>query len=183
MAGRALAFVLALTIPWAALSVASAQEPVPPRIYHGEIQATSSVCGGGTITLETNGDMTYVSAISIEQFNVSGDGVTSVPLYLSSRFDPGTVPIAEGGDFANAYFRSPYEPSLEAVHGGSDAGVGYAFTLGLRYAYLTMMVLLLVGIALSAFKAHPQPGGRGRPLEETPGRQVRESQAAASHPD
>lgn len=112
-------------IAGANVGTASAQVPGPPRIYEGEIQTISSVCGGGTITLETDAGMTYVSAISTEGFNVSGDGVTSVPLYLNSRFDPETVPIDEGGDFEGAYFRNPQEPSLEATVEGTVSDVQF----------------------------------------------------------
>ena len=61
-----------------------------------------------------------------------------------------------------------YEPSLEAVRGGSDAGVSYAFTLGLRHAYLTMMGLLLVAMAVSVLQVRPEPSPRGGQLEEAP---------------
>jgi EmrB/QacA subfamily drug resistance transporter len=43
-----------------------------------------------------------------------------------------------------------FEPSLNAVQETTGAGVGYAFTVGLRNAYLVMMVLLLAGMAMSA---------------------------------
>ena len=61
-----------------------------------------------------------------------------------------------------------YEPSLEAVRGGSGAGVGHAFTLGLRHAYLTMMGLLLVAMAVSVLKVRPEPSRRGEQLGEAP---------------
>ena len=43
-----------------------------------------------------------------------------------------------------------FEPSLDAVVETTGAGVGHAFTVGLRNAYLVMMVLLLIGMAVSA---------------------------------
>lgn len=61
-----------------------------------------------------------------------------------------------------------YEPSLGAVGGGGGAGVSYAFTLGLRNAYLTMMGLLLVAMAVSVLQDHPEPSRRGGQLEEAP---------------
>ena len=61
-----------------------------------------------------------------------------------------------------------YEPSLDAVRGGSGAAVSYAFTLGLRYAYLTMMGLLLVAMAVSVLQVSPEPSRRGGQLEEAP---------------
>ncbi|MCI0823961.1 MAG: MFS transporter [Chloroflexi bacterium] len=61
-----------------------------------------------------------------------------------------------------------FEPSLEAVRGGSGAGVTYAFTLGLRHAYVTMMGLLLVAMAVSVLQVSPEPSPRAGQLEETP---------------
>ena len=43
-----------------------------------------------------------------------------------------------------------FEPSLDAVRDTTASGVGHAFTVGLRNAYLVMMGLLLIGMALSA---------------------------------
>ena len=51
-----------------------------------------------------------------------------------------------------------YEPSLEAVQvggAGGVAGVGSAFTAGLRYTYLAMTALLLLAMALSALRGRP----------------------------
>lgn len=45
-----------------------------------------------------------------------------------------------------------YEPSLAAVSSDAEVGVRQAFTLGIRNAYLGMMVLLLLAMAVSAFK-------------------------------
>ena len=42
-----------------------------------------------------------------------------------------------------------FEPSLNAVRETAGAGVGHAFTLGLRNAFMIMMVLLLIGMTLS----------------------------------
>ena len=54
-----------------------------------------------------------------------------------------------------------FEPSLNAVRETTGAGVAHAFTVGLRNAYMVMMVLLLIGVAVSALKgesiAHVQP--------------------------
>jgi EmrB/QacA subfamily drug resistance transporter len=46
-----------------------------------------------------------------------------------------------------------FEPSLDAVRGTTEAGVGQAFTVGLRNAYLVMMGLLLIGMSVSAVNA------------------------------
>ncbi len=50
-----------------------------------------------------------------------------------------------------------YEPSLEAVKTGGAAGVGGAFTMGLRYTYLTMAGLLLTAMVISALPRRPAP--------------------------
>ena len=52
-----------------------------------------------------------------------------------------------------------YEPSLDAVQAGGAAGVGHAFTVGLRYTYLTMTVLLLAATGISALRGRPAEGG------------------------
>jgi hypothetical protein len=45
-----------------------------------------------------------------------------------------------------------HEPTLAAVQCGVDSGVCNAFTLGMRNAYRAMTVMLLLGMAISAFK-------------------------------
>ena len=44
-----------------------------------------------------------------------------------------------------------FEPSLEAVRGEAE-GVDQAFTLGLRYAFLAMMSIIVVSLTLSALQ-------------------------------
>ena len=61
-----------------------------------------------------------------------------------------------------------YEPSLDAVRSGGGAGVGDAFTSGLRNAYLTMMGLLLVSMAVSVLTVNPEPSRVGGQAEEAP---------------
>ena len=58
-----------------------------------------------------------------------------------------------------------YEPSLEAVRSAGGAGVGDAFTLGLRNAYLTMMGMLLVAMAVSVLTVNPEPSRAGGEME------------------
>ena len=62
-----------------------------------------------------------------------------------------------------------FEPSLEAVRGDA-AGVSHAFTVGLRYAFLAMMGMLLLAMTISALQpgrvAQPAPAGSGG-LEES----------------
>ena len=45
-----------------------------------------------------------------------------------------------------------FEPSLDAVRETTGSGVGHAFTVGLRNAYMVLIILLLVAMAISAFK-------------------------------
>ncbi len=47
-----------------------------------------------------------------------------------------------------------YEPSLDAVRHGTASGVGAAFTVGMRYAFFTMIGALLVALFLSALPTH-----------------------------
>ncbi len=63
-----------------------------------------------------------------------------------------------------------YEPSLDAVRNGSVTGVGAAFTVGLKYAYITMMGSLLVALFLSALPTHRegQTGPAPAPAEPAP---------------
>ncbi len=42
-----------------------------------------------------------------------------------------------------------FEPSLNAIRETAGAGVGHAFSVGLRNSYLIMMVLLLIAMTLS----------------------------------
>jgi len=59
-----------------------------------------------------------------------------------------------------------YEPSLDVVRSGGGAGVGDAFTLGLRNAYLAMMGLLLVAMAVSILQVRPEPSRTGGEMGE-----------------
>jgi hypothetical protein len=56
-----------------------------------------------------------------------------------------------------------FEPNLNAVQDGGASGVSQAFTSGLRNAYMTMAGLLLLAMALSAFKF-----GQFKELEPAP---------------
>ena len=53
-----------------------------------------------------------------------------------------------------------FEPSLEAVRDEAE-GVGHAFTVGLRYALLVMMGMVLTAMTLSALQR-----GRAAAVEE-----------------
>ena len=61
-----------------------------------------------------------------------------------------------------------YEPSLDAVRSGGGAGIADAFTSGLRHAYLIMMGLLLVAMAVSVLTVNPEPSGADGQVEEVP---------------
>ena len=61
-----------------------------------------------------------------------------------------------------------YEPSLEAVRSGGGAGVGEAFTSGLRNAYFIMMGLLLVSMAVSVLTVNPELSRADGQVEEVP---------------
>jgi hypothetical protein len=61
-----------------------------------------------------------------------------------------------------------FEPSLDAVRSGGGAGVGDAFTFGLRNAYLIMMGLLLVAMAVSVLTVNPETSRLGDQVEEAP---------------
>jgi len=54
------------------------------------------------------------------------------------------------------------------VRSGGGAGVGEAFTSGLRNAYFIMMGLLLVSMAVSVLTVNPEPSGADAQVEEVP---------------
>ena len=63
-----------------------------------------------------------------------------------------------------------FEPSLEAVRGDAE-GVGHAFTVGLRYAFLAMMSIVLVSLTFSALQPNRIPEielDDSAELQETP---------------
>ena len=45
-----------------------------------------------------------------------------------------------------------FDPSLDAVRDTAEIGVQHAFSVGLRYAFLTMVGLMVIGMAISAIK-------------------------------
>lgn len=49
-----------------------------------------------------------------------------------------------------------YEPSLAAVQVGGAEGVGHAFTVGLRYTFLSMSVLMVLAMGISALRGRPR---------------------------
>ena len=57
-----------------------------------------------------------------------------------------------------------FEPSLEGVRGGAE-GVGHAFTVGLRYAFLVSTGIVIAAVTLSALQrgrsGEPRPAGSG----------------------
>ena len=50
-----------------------------------------------------------------------------------------------------------YEPSLEAVRNDAVAGVRGAFTVGMRYAFFTLMAMVIASMAVSFLQGRPQP--------------------------
>ena len=66
-----------------------------------------------------------------------------------------------------------FDPSLEAVRSGTD-GVGHAFTVGLRYAFLIMMGMILSAMIISVLQQ-----GRAAEQEQVETTDLEESQAEA----
>ena len=50
-----------------------------------------------------------------------------------------------------------YEPSLEAVRQDAVAGVRGAFTVGMRYAFYTLVIMVIASMAVSFLQGRPQP--------------------------
>ncbi len=88
-----------------------------------------------------------LSAVELERY-----GVVSAFLQLV-RNSASVISVAVSIAIITATMGSMgYEPSLEAVSEGGDSGVVHSFTVGLRYAYLTLMGLILMAMAVSALK-------------------------------
>ena len=88
-----------------------------------------------------------LSAVELEKY-----GIVSALLSLI-RNGANIVSLAMATAIVTATMASlGFEPSLDAVKGSAEAGVGHAFTVGLRNAVLVMMGLVLIAGALSAFK-------------------------------
>ena len=62
-----------------------------------------------------------------------------------------------------------YEPSLDAVRHGASSGVGAAFTVGMRYAFYTMMGSLLTALFFSALPTHREGQAEVATATPTPG--------------
>ena len=88
-----------------------------------------------------------LSAVPLERY-----GVVSAFLNLT-RNAANVTSIAVATAIVTATMGSMgHEPTLAAVQCGVDSGVCNAFTLGMRNAYRAMTVMLLLGVAISAFK-------------------------------
>ena len=61
-----------------------------------------------------------------------------------------------------------YEPSLDAVRHGAVGGVGTAFTLGMKYAFFTMIGALSVALFLSALPTHREVQAGPTPISREP---------------
>ena len=69
-----------------------------------------------------------------------------------------------------------YEPSLAAVSTDGGEGLLAAFTTGLRYAYLTMAIVVALGIIASAFKGRTYELGEGPAVPNAEARRGAETQ-------
>ena len=88
-----------------------------------------------------------LSAVQLERY-----GVVSAFLNLT-RNAANVTSIAVATAIVTATMGSlGHEPTLAAVQCGADSEVCNAFTLGMRNAYRAMTVILLLGMAISAFK-------------------------------
>ena len=110
---------------------------------------------GGMGTFYSPNTSSVLSAAEPEKY-----GIVSALLNLI-RNGANIVSLAMAAAIVTAAMASMgFEPSLDAVRGPAGAGMGHAFTVGLRNAFLTMMGLLLIAAAVSAFK-----GERAKELE------------------
>jgi len=89
-----------------------------------------------------------LSAVELERY-----GIVSALLNLV-RNGSNIISLAMATAIVTATMGSlGFEPSLDAVRESAQAGVQHAFSVGLRNAFLTMMGLLIIGMAISAIKA------------------------------
>tara|TARA_B100000378_G_scaffold275470_2_gene271604 strand:- start:2658 stop:3116 length:459 start_codon:yes stop_codon:yes gene_type:complete len=93
-----------------------------------------------------------LSAVPLERYGV-------VSAFLNLTRNAGNVTsIAVATAIVTATMGSMgHEPTLAAVQCSVDSGVCNAFTLGMRNAYRAMTVMLLLGMAISAFKFREVP--------------------------
>lgn len=94
----------------------------------------------------------FLSAVRLERY-----GVVSAFLNLN-RNASNVTSIAMDTAIVTATMGSMgHEPTLAAVQCSVDSGVCDAFVLGMRNAYRVMTVMLLLGMAVSAFKFSEVP--------------------------
>lgn len=103
---------------------------------------------GGQGTFYSPNSSSVLSAVELEEY-----GIVSALLNLV-RNGANITSLAMATAIVTATMGAMgFEPSLEAVRESTEAGVKHAFSVGLRNAFLTMMSLLIVGMAVSAIKA------------------------------
>lgn len=104
------------------------------------------VSGGQGLFFSPNSS-SVLSAVELERY-----GIVSALLNLV-RNGSNIISLAMATAIVTATMGSlGFEPSLDAVRESTQSGVQHAFSLGLRNAFLTMMGLLIIGMAISVVK-------------------------------
>ena len=104
------------------------------------------ISGGQGIFYSPNAS-SVLSAVALEEY-----GIVSALLNLV-RNGANIISLAMATAIVTATMGSlGFEPSLGAVREATEAGVQHAFSLGLRNAFLTMMGLVILAMAVSAVK-------------------------------
>ena len=103
--------------------------------------------GSGMGVFYTPNSSSILSVVTRESYGV-------VSSFLNLVRNAGSVTsIAVATAILTATMRDlGFEPSLESVPDGGAAGVSHSFVQGIQNSYLTMMCLLLLGMAISVFK-------------------------------
>ena len=101
----------------------------------------------GMGTFYSPNSSSVLSAVELERY-----GIVSALLNLV-RNGANIISLAMATAIITATMGSMgFEPSLDAVRGSGGFGAAHAFSVGLRYGFLTMMSLLLIAMAVSAYK-------------------------------
>ena len=102
---------------------------------------------GGMGTFYSPNSSSVLSAVELERYgivlallNLVRNGANIISLAMATAIITATM-----GSMG-------FEPSLDAVRTSGGLGVAHAFSVGLRNGFLTMMGLLLIAMAVSAFK-------------------------------
>ena len=103
---------------------------------------------GGQGTFYSPNSSSVLSAVELERY-----GIVSALLNLV-RNGANITSLAMATAIVTATMGAMgFEPSLGAVRESAEAGVQHAFSVGLRNAFLTMMGLVIIGMAVSAIRA------------------------------